>query len=417
MNKLIKLHRNGPITMHKPTALQRLAQELKTFDWHHDPADKASKASKQEAKIRKIIKQCKEEDVRDLWDRVAPTSKFPAPFGLKPKKQPKQSKAKPGLAIDPAKAFQRRTELGLPDPSGEVERWQLLASLTRLADENGCTVHDLTNDQLKGLGKLKLYTPELKAEAERERLAYRSHSLQDPQVLEIIVGYVTEGTIPPDQLRKIYGEVGAMRVLSEVQRRVDSRVYEAVDNRDGKPTDSAKRGATKGSTMKTDKSNPTKNGEAKPRGGRYELFGQPVTATLRWMGKQGWDFAKARAALTKLGFAEVSDSTVRCQVGGWTYRGDPADLTAEQAAQVNEAGGGKASKGQKQAPSKAPNKAKQASEPEAAPKASKGQTAKNKAGKGPKQAPKAEAAATAKAKPSKAGSPTRAKQSKAKAKK
>jgi hypothetical protein len=57
---------------------------------------------------------------------------------------------------------------------------------------------------------------------------------------------------------------------------------------------------------------------------RYELFGFPVTAVLRFMGREGWTFADTRTALSKLGI-ECSDSTLRNQLRGGVKgdRGDP----------------------------------------------------------------------------------------------
>ncbi len=49
-------------------------------------------------------------------------------------------------------------------------------------------------------------------------------------------------------------------------------------------------------------------------GKRYSLFDHPVTAVLRWMGEDGWTVPEARKALNKLGFTEVSDSTIQVQV-------------------------------------------------------------------------------------------------------
>jgi hypothetical protein len=75
-------------------------------------------------------------------------------------------------------------------------------------------------------------------------------------------------------------------------------------------------------------------------GRRYDLFGHPVTAVIRWMGKAGWDKAKAKKGLAKMGI-ECSDTTVGIQLragaAGNTDRGDPAVLTPGQAAQLEEA--------------------------------------------------------------------------------
>ncbi len=80
------------------------------------------------------------------------------------------------------------------------------------------------------------------------------------------------------------------------------------------------------------------NGDAKvshgQKGGkRYDLFGYPITACIRWMASQAWSFEEARSALKELGL-EVSDSTIRAQLSGWKKRGAPADLTEQQAEQL-----------------------------------------------------------------------------------
>jgi hypothetical protein len=76
-------------------------------------------------------------------------------------------------------------------------------------------------------------------------------------------------------------------------------------------------------------------------GKRYDLFGHPVTGVLRWMGKQGWKFAQARAALDKLGI-DCADGTLTAQLGAGAKgkRGDPSPVTPEQAAKLTAAAGG-----------------------------------------------------------------------------
>jgi hypothetical protein len=65
---------------------------------------------------------------------------------------------------------------------------------------------------------------------------------------------------------------------------------------------------------------------------RYDLHGHPVTAILRWMGKDSWKFHEARSTLDQLGLSAVSDATLKAQLyGGKTgTRGDPAPLTPDQ---------------------------------------------------------------------------------------
>lgn len=65
--------------------------------------------------------------------------------------------------------------------------------------------------------------------------------------------------------------------------------------------------------------------------GRYELFGFPVTAVLRAMGKKGYSVADARAAMAGLK-VPCADATIQIQVTAGAQgnkRGEPAKLTAE----------------------------------------------------------------------------------------
>lgn len=60
-------------------------------------------------------------------------------------------------------------------------------------------------------------------------------------------------------------------------------------------------------------------------------FKQVPTAIVRWMGKEGFDFKQAKAALQNAGIT-VADATIKAQLaaGKKGLRGDPADLTPEQ---------------------------------------------------------------------------------------
>lgn len=70
---------------------------------------------------------------------------------------------------------------------------------------------------------------------------------------------------------------------------------------------------------------------------KYTVLGHPVTAVLRWMGKDAWTFAEARACLKALGLADVSDNTVKAQLltgrkgDGYAGRKPAAALTPAQA--------------------------------------------------------------------------------------
>lgn len=72
---------------------------------------------------------------------------------------------------------------------------------------------------------------------------------------------------------------------------------------------------------------------------RGQIFGQPVTAVLRWMGKAGIEFDAAKCAVATLGCAGVSDTTVRIQLraGAKGERGEPATLTRAQVKQIKAA--------------------------------------------------------------------------------
>jgi hypothetical protein len=77
--------------------------------------------------------------------------------------------------------------------------------------------------------------------------------------------------------------------------------------------------------------------EGKGGGRRFWVFGHPVTAVIRWMGANAWTGDDVRAALKKLGIADVNDTTIQCQLiagrkGAPDYggRGEPAALTPPQ---------------------------------------------------------------------------------------
>jgi serine/threonine protein kinase len=71
---------------------------------------------------------------------------------------------------------------------------------------------------------------------------------------------------------------------------------------------------------------------------RYTLLGFPVTAVLRWMGKQGWTKEEALKALAYFKI-DCSPLTVAAQISGGAKgrRGDPAPITAEQARELDKA--------------------------------------------------------------------------------
>lgn len=66
------------------------------------------------------------------------------------------------------------------------------------------------------------------------------------------------------------------------------------------------------------------------------LWGHQPTAVLRWMGKDGWNFDQAKAAMREMG-VKVSDNTIReaLPAGKKGVRGKPADVTGEQRIQLH----------------------------------------------------------------------------------
>lgn len=76
-------------------------------------------------------------------------------------------------------------------------------------------------------------------------------------------------------------------------------------------------------------------GEA-TRAPRTDLFGHPVSAVIRWMGKKGWSFDHARSALDNLNCSQVADGTIRTylQAGKQGLRGEAAALDADQEAEL-----------------------------------------------------------------------------------
>ena len=61
------------------------------------------------------------------------------------------------------------------------------------------------------------------------------------------------------------------------------------------------------------------------------VFGHKVTAVIRWMGKEGWEFEGAKQALAHFG-VEPADATIQAALGHGRrgQRGEPAALAAEQ---------------------------------------------------------------------------------------
>lgn len=75
--------------------------------------------------------------------------------------------------------------------------------------------------------------------------------------------------------------------------------------------------------------------DSQAAGNRATLFTYTITAVLRWMGKNGFDFDKAEKALAKHSIT-IAPATIRAQLlaGRKGERGDPAPITAEQAEQL-----------------------------------------------------------------------------------
>lgn len=65
---------------------------------------------------------------------------------------------------------------------------------------------------------------------------------------------------------------------------------------------------------------------------RTKMWGIPITSIIRWMGTEGWSFAKAKQVVKGLDM-DVADATIRAQLGAGKRgsRGEPARLTDDQA--------------------------------------------------------------------------------------
>lgn len=72
------------------------------------------------------------------------------------------------------------------------------------------------------------------------------------------------------------------------------------------------------------------------RGQQYELYGHPVTAVFRWMGKNGWTKEEALKVVEHFKI-ECSPLTVDRQIkaGSKGERGEPAEITTEQASEMS----------------------------------------------------------------------------------
>lgn len=71
---------------------------------------------------------------------------------------------------------------------------------------------------------------------------------------------------------------------------------------------------------------------------RSKIYGYPVTAVIRWMGKREWDVKESVRVLKALG-VDMAISTVRIQLRagavGDKTRGEPAALTPDQIKELN----------------------------------------------------------------------------------
>lgn len=67
------------------------------------------------------------------------------------------------------------------------------------------------------------------------------------------------------------------------------------------------------------------------------LYGHPITAVLRWMGQDFWDFDEAKTALSWLK-CKIADATIHAQLraGRKGERGPPAPITDGQAKELYE---------------------------------------------------------------------------------
>lgn len=76
--------------------------------------------------------------------------------------------------------------------------------------------------------------------------------------------------------------------------------------------------------------------DSQAAGNRLSLFGHSVTAVIRWMGKAGWGFDKAKAAIAAQSIS-IADATIRAQLlaGKKGERGDPAALGEAEIKQLS----------------------------------------------------------------------------------
>lgn len=66
-------------------------------------------------------------------------------------------------------------------------------------------------------------------------------------------------------------------------------------------------------------------------GKRYEMYGYPVTAVIRWMGKDAWVKDDVKKVMKHFGI-DCADNTISCQLvaGRKGERGEPANLSEKQ---------------------------------------------------------------------------------------
>lgn len=80
------------------------------------------------------------------------------------------------------------------------------------------------------------------------------------------------------------------------------------------------------------------SGVSQPELKRKQIYGQPATALIRWMGAHKWPYAKAKTACENL-CLDVADGTIRAQLsaGSKGKRGAPATLSDNQVTEVTTA--------------------------------------------------------------------------------
>lgn len=171
---------------------------------------------------------------------------------------------------------------------------------------------------------------------ERLREGFRTTNADSSHHVKVVV--VGDGEFDP-ALNPKHPIRGAAKVKEETEkgRFAESASGSSLTKEEKEKAESLK--AKKGPEEEKGKTEKQKEGPS-TRGQRYELFGYPVTAVFRWMGKQGWSVDDAMKAAAYYNIA-CSPSTVKIQVkaGAKGERGEPAELSSNQVKELKKVTG------------------------------------------------------------------------------